>query len=104
MKYLLYVDAVLAALGAAMTLPMIYLCLVYSLMAAGKFPGALPTMRNGLDGVIEITVGFALLMALGGLATWALWKRRGWMWPAQGALALWLPVLYFVVRGSLQSA
>lgn len=96
MKYLLYLDAVLAALGVAMMLPMGYVCLVYALM-----PDAQPGMRQSFPNLVALTLCFVVLAVAGGIATWGMARRRAWNWPAQGMLAVVVIALACIIPGRL---
>jgi hypothetical protein len=98
-KYLLYVDAALAALGVAMTVSISYVCLVY-----GIFQHSEPSMRAGFPSLLVVSACFLALAVAGSCATYGLWKRRSWNWKAQTALGILLPVLYLIVDFNLKSA
>jgi FtsH-binding integral membrane protein len=99
MKYLLYLDAALAALGVAMTLPMGFVCLVYSLM-----PDAQPGMRQSIPNLLVLSLCFVALAVSGGLATYGLSNKRGWNWAAQMVLAVVVAGLFLIVPARLQGA
>lgn len=99
MKYLLYVDAALAALGVAMTVSISYVCLVY-----GIFQNSEPGMRAGFPGLLVVSACFLALAVAGCLATYGLWKRRSWNWKAQALLGALLPALYLIVYANLKGA
>ncbi len=99
MKYLLYVDAALAALGAAMTVAISYVCLVF-----GIYRNTSSEIHQGLPGLLIVSACFLILALVAGAATYGLVKRRAWHWPAQALLAVLLPVLYLVVYANLKSA
>ena len=99
MKYLLYVDAALAALGAAMTVSISYVCLVY-----GIYQSSEPGMHRGFPSLLIVSASFLALTVSAGAATYGLLKRRYWNWPAQAVLAVLLPVLYLIVYANLKSA
>jgi hypothetical protein len=96
-KYLLIVDAALAALGTAMTVAVSYVCLVF-----GIYRGSEPSMQRGFPGLLTVSACFLALAVIAGLATYGLWKRRRWNWPAQGVLAVSLPCLFLIVYSHLQ--
>ena len=99
MKYLLYVDAALAALGVAMTLAVSYVCLVY-----GIYQNTEPGMRQGFPSLLIVSASFLALAVAASVATYGLWKRRRWNWPAQAVLGVLLPTLYLIVTAHLQGA
>ena len=98
MKYLLYLDAALAALGVAMTVTVSYVCLVF-----GLYQGSEPAIHRGLPGLLVVSACFLAMAVLACTATWGVWKRRSWNWWAQGVLAVALPCLYLIVYSHLQS-
>jgi hypothetical protein len=98
LKYLLYFDATMAALGVAMAVPMGFVCLVYGLM-----PDAMPGMRQSTPDLLIMTTSFVVLALLAGVATWGVWKRPGWNWWAQGVLGLALPMLSLIIYSHVQA-
>jgi multisubunit Na+/H+ antiporter MnhB subunit len=98
LKYLLYFDAALAALGAAMTAAVSYVCLVF-----GLYQNTEPAIRRGFPGLLVVSACFLALALIAGTATWGMWKRRAWNWWAQGVLGVSLPVLYLIAYSHLQS-
>ena len=99
MKYLLYVDAALAALGLAMTVSVSYVCLVF-----GIYQSTEPGMRQGFPSLLIVSASFLALAVSAGVATYGLWKRRRWNWPAQAVLGVLLPTLFLVVYTHLKGA
>jgi hypothetical protein len=97
LKYLLYLDAALAALGVAMTAAVSYVCLVF-----GLYQDAEPAIRRGFPGLLIVSACFLALALIAGAATWGLAKRRRWNWWAQGVLGVSLPVLFLIVYSHLQ--
>lgn len=97
MKYLLIFDAALAALGAAMTVSVSYVCLVF-----GMYQSTEVKIRQGFPNLLIISACFLALALVAGWATYGTWKRRRWLWPAQAALFLLLPCLYLICRTRLQ--
>jgi hypothetical protein len=95
-KYLLYLDAALAALGAAMSLCIGYVSLVYLL-----YRDAAPEMRNGLQPVLVVCACCLVLALVGGAAWYGLWKRHAWHWAAQAALAVFLPCAFLAIHAEL---
>ena len=98
MKYLLWIDAVLAAVGGVMTIAVGFVALVFSL-----FINASPITRQGLPSVLVITGCFALLFILSAAATVGVRRARGWHWPLQALLVLSLPLIWTIVTGQLRS-
>lgn len=98
MRYLLYLDAALAALGAAMTVAVSYVCLVFALYKSSE-----PAMQRGFPGLLTVSGCFLALWVIAGFATYGSWKQRRWNWAAQGVLALAVPVLFLIVYSRLQS-
>jgi len=98
-KYLLYVDAALAALGVAMTVSISYVCLVY-----GIFQHSEPGMRAGFPSLLIVSASFLALAVAACTATYGLWKRRSWNWKAQAVLGVLLPTLYLIVYANLKGA
>jgi hypothetical protein len=96
-KYLLVLDAALAALGAAMTVAVSYVCLVF-----GLYQDSEPKIRQGFPNLLVVSACFLALALVAGWATYGTWKRRRWLWLAQAALFLLLPSLYLICRGRLQ--
>lgn len=99
MRYLLYLDAALAALGAAMSLCIGYVCLVFLL-----YRDAAPEVRSGLAPVLAVAACSVSLALIGGAATYGLWKHRSWHWLAQAALAVLLPLATVALRAELGGA
>ena len=97
MKYLLVLDAALAALGAAMTVAVSYVCLVF-----GLYQNTEPKLRQGFPNLLVVSACFLALALVAGWATYGTWKRRRWLWLAQTALLVLLPCLYFICRDRLQ--
>lgn len=97
MKYLLIFDAAVAALGAAMTVSVSYVCLVF-----GLYQSTEPMIRQGFPNLLIVSACFLALAVVASWATYGTWKRRRWLWQAQAALALLLPCLYLICRNRLQ--
>jgi hypothetical protein len=95
-RYLLYLDAALAALGAAMSLCISYVCLVYVL-----YRDAAPEMRSGLHPVLVVAACCLALALVAGAAAYGLWRRRAWHWAAQAALAAFLPCAFLAIHAEL---
>lgn len=98
MKYLLILDAALAAMGAAMTTAVSYVCVVYWLYRNSE-----PAIRQGFPGLLVVSACFLALALVGGWAAYGVWKRRRWLWLAQTALIALLPCLYLIIRTHLQA-
>ena len=97
MRYLLILDAALAALGAAMTVAVSYVCLVFALYRSSE-----PAIQRGFPGLLTVSACFLALAVIAGMATYGLVKRRRWNWAAQGVLAVALPCLFLIVYSRLQ--
>jgi hypothetical protein len=97
-KYLIYLDAALAAFGAVMSVTVGFVALAF-----GLYLDAGPKIRAGLGGVLAITGCFVVLSLIAGAAGWGLWRGRAWHWLAQGLLVLALPYLYLSIYANLQS-
>ena len=65
------------------------------------FKDSEPSMRRGFPGLLVVTACFLVLTVAGGVATWAVWKRRPWIWPAQAVFAALLPCLFLIVYSRL---
>ncbi|MBL6751365.1 MAG: hypothetical protein ISP90_12630 [Nevskia sp.] len=98
MKYLLYLNLALAALGAAVSVVMAYVFL-----AMWYNRDALPSIGRALPNVGAVAVCAVLLTAVAGLASYGLARRRRWMWASQAVLALSLPVLFVEVLAHLKN-
>jgi predicted tellurium resistance membrane protein TerC len=98
LKYLLWADAVLAAVGATMTIAVGFVALVFSL-----YIDASPITRQGLSGVLIITSCFAVLFVVAVAATLGVKRARNWHWPLQALLALSLPLMWTIVTAQLRS-
>jgi hypothetical protein len=99
MRYLLYLDAALTALGTAMTLGISFVCLVYSLNL-----DASPGMRAAFPALLTVSACFLGLAVAAGSATFALVRRRRWLWWAQAVLAIALPAMGLLVWSRLAGA
>jgi hypothetical protein len=95
-KYLLYLDAALAALGVAMSLCIGYVALVFVI-----YRDAAPDMRNGLHPVLVVAACCLALALIGSAAWYGLWKRHAWHWAAQLALVVLLPCAGLLIRTEL---
>ncbi len=99
MRYLLIVDLTLTAFGAAMSLAVGFVALVFTLNRDSS-----PKMEAGLPGVLIITACFIALFVVAGLAGLLLRRGLRWHWAAQTLLAVTLPVLWQTVFTHLQSS
>ncbi len=99
MRYLLFLDVALAALGATITVVMGFVVLVMYLNY-----DALPSISRDLPKVEVVTVCAVFLGLLSGMPAYGLWRRRRWWWAAQAVLLISLPVLAAVVRAHVGSA
>jgi len=98
MRYLLIVDFVLAALGAALSIAVGFVALVYVV-----YGGQEPRMAAGLPGVSIITACFVVLGVLGLLAGVLLRKKKSIHWAAQFVLFGSLPFLWQILISHLRS-
>ena len=98
MKALLYLDAVLTAFGAVMTIVLGVVCLLF-----GIYHDAMPSIGRDLPHLLIVTIAFALLMAAAAAATVCLWRRHRWRWLAQAALVVVIPVTVILIRRGVQS-
>ncbi len=98
MKLLLYLNAVLAAFGAVMTLCLAVVCLLF-----GVYSDATPAIGRDFPSLFLVTAAFALLMVISGAATVGVWRRQRWLWLAEAALVAVIPVAALMVRAGVQS-
>jgi len=97
-KYLLWLDAILAAFGGVMMLAIGFVGGMFWL-----YVDTSPKTKAGLPSVVIITVCFAVLFAVALAAFLGLRRRRRWHWAAQAVLMLSLPLIYEVVLAHLQT-
>ena len=97
MKVLLYLDAVLTAFGAVMTVVTGVVCLLF-----GIYRDAAPAISHGIPSLLLVTMAFAMLMLASGTATLGIWRRRRWLWLAQAALVLVIPLTAELVWNGVQ--
>jgi hypothetical protein len=95
-KYLLYLNLALAAIGTTVSV-----VLGYVVFAMWYNRDVLPSVVRDLPSVEVVGLCAVLLAVVAGLASHALWRRKPWRWAAEAALALLLPVLFVVVRSHL---
>ena len=102
MRYLLILDLTLAALGAAMTIGVGFVALVYLV-----YGHTYARMQAGLSGVSIMTGCFFTLFLLALLAGLLLKRRNRWSWPwhwpAQVLLFGALPLLWQTVLVHLRT-
>lgn len=98
MKYLLYLNLALAALGGAVSVVMAYVVL-----AMWYNRDALPSIGRALPNVVTVAACALLLAAVAGLSSYGLARRRRWMWAGQALLAVSLPVLLAAVLAHLKN-
>ncbi|WP_292997332.1 hypothetical protein [Nevskia sp.] len=97
MRYLLIVDLTLAALGAAFTIAVGFVALVFVV-----YRDTSAKMAAGLPSVLTLTACFVALTVLAGVAGWLLRAKKPSHWAAQAVLALSLPVLWQIVYANLR--
>lgn len=98
MKYLLWFDAVLAAVGGVMMISVGFVGGVFWL-----YLDASPKTRSGLPSVAIITACFAALFGIALAAFFGLRRARSWHWVAQSLLVLSLPLIYELIIAQLQT-
>lgn len=98
MKVLLYLNAVLTAFGATMTVVLGVVCLLF-----GVYRDAAPAIGRGFPSLLLVTVAFTLLMVASATATVGVWRRRRWLWLAEAALAIAIPITASMVWTGVQS-
>ncbi len=97
LRYLLIVDLSLAAFGAALTIAIGFVALVFTI-----YQDASAKIAAGLPNILTLTACFIALMLLAGAASWLLRAKQPSHWLAQAVLALSLPVLWQIVFKTLQ--
>lgn len=96
MRYLLILDLTLAAFGAAMTIAVGFVALIYAI-----YRNAQPRMGEALPGLLIMTGCFVALMLLGLAAGVLLRRRQLAHWLAQLVLFASLPFLWRTVLSHL---
>lgn len=97
MRYLLIVDLSLAAFGAALTIAIGFVALVFSI-----YQNASAKIAAGLPAILTLTACFVTLMLVAGAAGWLLKAKKPVHWAAQVALAIAIPVLWQIVFSTLR--
>lgn len=97
LRYLLIVDLSLAAFGAALTIAIGFVALVFAI-----YRDASAKIAAGLPHILTLTACFITLMLLAGAASWLLRAKKPAHWLAQLVLAGALPVLWQIVFRTVQ--
>lgn len=97
LRYLLIVDLSLAAFGAALTIAIGFVALVFTI-----YQNASAKIAAGLPNILTLTACFIALMLLAGAAGWMLKAKKPSHWVAQIVLAVSLPVLWQIIFKTLQ--
>ena len=97
MRYLLIVDLSLAAFGAALTIAIGFVALVFTI-----YQDASAKIAAGLPAILTLTACFVVLMLLAGTASLLLRARKPAHWVAQVVLAVSIPVLWQIVFSTLR--
>ncbi len=98
MKYLLYADAVLLAVGVAMTVTLSVVCLLFAI-----YSGASPEITRGLPTLIFLTVAFSALTIFSGAAWQGIRRDARWKWLSQTTLAAAVPIIGILIIRRLAS-
>jgi hypothetical protein len=98
MKYLLYADAVLLAAGAAMSVTLGVVCLLFAI-----YHGVSPEITRGLPALETLTAGFLGLTLFAAAAWHGVRRARPWKWLAQAALTAVVPLLVMTAIAVLRS-
>lgn len=97
MRYLLIADFALAAFGAALTIAIGFVALVFTI-----YRDASLKIAAGLPAILTLTACFIALMLIAGAAGWLLKAKKPAHWAAQGLLVVALPVLWQIVFSTLR--
>ena len=97
MRYLLIVDLSLAAFGAALTLAIGFVALVFTI-----YQDASAKIAAGLPAILTLTACFIALMVFAGIASLLLRAKKPTHWVAQVVLAIAIPVLWQIVFSTLR--
>lgn len=97
LRFLLIVDLSLAAFGAALTIAIGFVALVFTI-----YQDASAKIAAGLPNILTLTACFVALMLLAGAAGWLLRAKKPVHWLAQGVLAVALPILWQLVFKTVQ--
>jgi len=97
-KYVLYLDAALLALGAVMAVTLAVVCLLFAVYYDVSLE-----IRRDLSSLVVVTAAFAGLTVVAAAATWSVWKQRRWRWPAQAALVAAVPLIARVVEAAIST-
>jgi hypothetical protein len=92
----LYTDAVVFAFAGVMTVTLGVVCFLF-----GVYHDASPEIIRGLPHLIRLTEAFVALAVVSAAATYSLWRRKRWLWPAQIGLLLSVPLVAVAVVTSL---
>jgi len=97
LRFLLIVDLSLAAFGAALTIAIGFVALVFTI-----YRDASAKIAAGLPNILTLTACFVTLMLLAGAAGWLLRAKKPLHWLAQGVLLVALPILWQLVFKTVQ--
>ncbi|WP_293370852.1 hypothetical protein [Nevskia sp.] len=97
MRYLLIVDLTLAAFGAALTIAIGFVALVFTI-----YQDASAKIAAGLPAILTLTACFIALMVFAGIASLLLRAKKPAHWAAQAVLAVSIPVLWQIVFSTLR--
>jgi hypothetical protein len=98
LKYLLYADAVLLAAGAAMSVTLAVVCLLFAI-----YRGTSPEITRGLPTLAFLALAFFALTLFSGAAWQGLRRNTRWKWLAQATLAVAAPVICILIVKRLNS-
>ena len=97
MRYLLIADFALAAFGAALTIAIGFVALVFTI-----YRDASLKIASGLPAILTLTACFVALMLIAGAAGGLLKARKPAHWAAQALLVVAIPVLWDIVFTTLR--